>query len=92
MYQRVIRLPAICATVTLGQYVAAIRLANENPNAEFKHGLTTWWPTTGAEIMRQFRQGIHERINDKIPYARRGFKAKPLTIYLMQKKNVDMLN
>lgn len=70
---RVIGLPAIGISVTVGQYVRAIKLAQANPDAEFKHGLTTWWPTKGKEIMAQFRQGVHARINDKVPYYKRGF-------------------
>lgn len=69
---RVITLPAIDRQVSLAAYVKAIRTAKENPTAEFKHGLTCWWPVTGAEIMQQFRRGIHDRINDGIPYSRRG--------------------
>ena len=71
---RVIGLPALNRSVTVGEYVRAIKLAQVNLDAEFKHGLTTWWPTTGAEIMRQFREGIHGRINDKVPYYKRGVK------------------
>lgn len=53
--------------VPLGIYVRAIKAAKANPSTEFKHGLTTWWPTSGAEIMRQFRQGMNDRINRAQP-------------------------
>ncbi len=86
---RLIHLPAIDESVTVGQYVAAIRLAKENPAAEFKHGLTTWWPVTGAEIMRQFRAGVQDRINQAIPYNRRSIKPRPLKILLRAKISVD---
>jgi hypothetical protein len=69
---RTIYLPAIDRTVTLRAYLQAVRLAKANPTATFKHGLTTWWPTTGAEVMRQFREGIWDRINQAIPYAQGG--------------------
>jgi hypothetical protein len=69
---RTITLPAVNMTVTLKAYVAAVRMAKANPTAEFKHGFTTWWPTTGADIMRQFREGMQERINQAIPYSKRG--------------------
>ena len=69
---RVIRLPAIHKTVSLAAYVSAVKRAKANPTAEFKHGFTTWWPTTGAEIMRQFREGMTDRINQGVPYCRRG--------------------
>jgi hypothetical protein len=50
----------------------AIRQAKANPDVEFKHGLTTWWPTTGREIVEQFRRGMVERINEAKPYSLRG--------------------
>jgi hypothetical protein len=69
---RVIYIPAIDRRVPIGAYVKAIKMARANPNAEFKHGLTCWWPCTGAEIMRQFRRGMHDRISEGIPYSQRG--------------------
>jgi hypothetical protein len=68
---RVIYLPAIDRRVSLKAYVAAIKMAKANPDREFSTGLTTWWPTTGAEIMRQFSEGVQDRINDGIPYLQR---------------------
>lgn len=49
--------------VFICDYVAGIKLAKTNPDAEFKYGLTTWWPVTGKEIMQQFRASVHDRIN-----------------------------
>lgn len=72
--QRMIGLPAVHLNVTLGAYVAAIKLARDNPDQEFKHGLTSWWPTSGREIMQQFMRSVHERINDAIPYCQRGIR------------------
>lgn len=69
---RYIGIPAIDRRVTIGAYVRAVQLAKRHPDTTFKHGLTTWWPTTGAEIMAQFRQGMVERINAGIPYSKRG--------------------
>ena len=71
---RTVSLPAINRSVTLGAYVRAIRLAKANPDAEFKHGLTAWWPCTGREIMAQFRAGMHDRINQRVPYRLRGMQ------------------
>lgn len=70
--RRYITLPALDRSVPLGSYIAAIKTAKANPATEFKHGLTTWWPTTGAEIVRQFRDGMNDRINQRVPYAQRG--------------------
>ena len=69
---RFITLPAINKTVPLGAYVAAIKTAKANPDQVFKTGLTTWWETTGAEIVEQFRQGMHDRITEGVPYSERG--------------------
>ena len=74
---RLIHLPALHRRVTIGQYVQAIRLAKANPDEEFTTGLTTWWPTTGAEIMQQFRTGLHDRINQTVPYIERGIPCPP---------------
>lgn len=65
----VITLPAINRTVTLRAYVEAVKLAKANPETTFKHGLDTWCPTTGAEIRRQYRRAVHDRINQSIPWS-----------------------
>ena len=72
MKRRVIYLPAVGKRVPLGAYVQGIKEAIENPDAEFKHGLTCWWSCTGAEIRKQFRRGVHDRINQGISYIDRG--------------------
>lgn len=69
---RIVYLPAVNRAVTLGQYVSAVKIAIANPDREFTHGLTAWWPTTGAEIARQFLHGIIDRINAGVPYSKRG--------------------
>lgn len=58
--------------IPLGRYVAFIKAAKARPGSEFKHGLTCWWPVTGAEIVKQFREGLTERINQAKPYHLRG--------------------
>ena len=70
--KRCIYLPALNKRISLGAYVCAIKTAKANPEQEFKTGLTTWWPTTGAEIVEQFRRGMNDRINQAVPYNRRG--------------------
>ena len=70
--KRVMTLSAVNKTVTLGQYVKGIKKAKANLDVEFKHGLTCWWSCTGRDIMRQFREGMMERINEAIPYIQRG--------------------
>ncbi len=69
---KTITLPAIHKTVTIGQYVKAIKMAKANLDMEFRYGLTCWWTCTGRDIMRQFRAGMMQRISEAIPYSRRG--------------------
>lgn len=57
--------------VTIGQYVVAVKRAKLNLDAEFKDGLTSWGPTTGRQVVRQFIQGVHDRINSGRPYHER---------------------
>jgi len=68
---RTIYLPAIERHITLRQYLNGIKLAKANPDAEFKHGLTCWWPCTGEDICKQFFDGVQDRINQAIPYMKR---------------------
>lgn len=74
--QRTITLPAINRTVSLGAYVKAIKLARDNPDSTFDYGLTCWWSCTGREIMSQFLRGMHDRINQAIPYVERGLRVE----------------
>ena len=66
-----IDLPAIDKRVSLKQYMRAIKMAKLNPDVEFKTGLSCWWSCTGREVMRQFMHGVHDRINQAIPYIER---------------------
>jgi hypothetical protein len=70
--QRTIYLPAIPVTVSLGAYIKAVKTAIRHPDAEFKHGLTCWWPCTGRDIRKQFLKGVHDRITQGVPYLSRG--------------------
>lgn len=69
---RTIYLAAIGRRVTLAVYLRGVRLAKANPEREFKHGLTCWWPCAGRDIVRQFLDGINDRINQGVPYVQRG--------------------
>lgn len=70
--KRYVTLPATSRKIPLGLYVKAVKTAKANPAVEFKSGLTTWWPTTGAEILQQFTSGMMDRINQGISYSQRG--------------------
>lgn len=68
---RTIYIAGIERSVSLRDYIIAIKKAKEYPDTKFDHGLTTWWPTLGREIVRQFVDGVHNRINQGIPYNER---------------------
>ena len=51
--------------VRLGEYVRGIKRAMEDDGQLFRHGLTGWWPVQGWEIVAEFRQGVHDRINQR---------------------------
>jgi hypothetical protein len=69
-----IALPAIDRRVTVAAYVAAVKRARAAPEATFKQGLESWWPTTGAEIRQQFRAALDRRIMRHAPHYGRGRK------------------
>lgn len=62
MTTRGIYVPAINRTVSIPAYCAAVRKAKANPDATFPTGLTSWWPTSGAAIVGQFRRVMNDRI------------------------------
>lgn len=70
--QRAIYCPGVGRWVPLAVYLRAVRLAKAHPDAVFSTGITSWWPTTGREILDQFRQGVNARINQRVPYHERG--------------------
>ena len=69
---RAIYVPGVDKWVSIGAYVKQIKIVKANLDAEFKNGLTMWGAHTGHQIMRQFRRGMHDRINQRIPYSQRG--------------------
>lgn len=71
MHQRCVTV-ANGRVVTLGQYVAAVQMAKEAPDTMFRTGLSTEYPTSGAEVVDQFRAGMVDRLNQAIPRAARG--------------------
>ena len=83
--QRIIKL-GYEKSVTVGQYVAVIKEAKANPDRVFSRGLTGFWPVTGREIVREFRETmltdrcnrglvIRERSASRLEY----IKARKLT-------------
>ncbi len=62
-----IALPALNRTVSVGQYVGAIKRAKANLAATFPSSLEHWAPAKGAQIVAEFRKGLAARINAKAP-------------------------
>jgi hypothetical protein len=56
--------------ITLKTYLRAWRIlrsipAEKRPLIECKEGLTTWYPVTAAEVLRQYQDALMDRINGR---------------------------
>lgn len=61
--------------VTLAAYSAAWRACTAAaPGTEFRRGLCGYGSRTREEILEEFRDGVHDRINRRIPWYGRGRK------------------
>lgn len=64
------------AVVTLGAYTRAWKQAlAASPDARFRQGPADDFPDrnrTRAQVLAQFRRGMHDRINQATPYIARG--------------------
>ena len=69
--KRHMAVPSINKYMPLNVFLEAVKTAIANPDSEFKQGLTCWWSVTGAEIRKQFREQMRDRINQSIPYSER---------------------
>lgn len=58
--------------VSLAAYVAAVKHAIQHPEQRYARSLNERWPATGAEIRREYRRSMHDRISQAIPYSQRG--------------------
>lgn len=56
----------ICeGTLSIPQYLEVVRIAKSNLNHTFKRSFSGWCPSTGNEIVAQFVEGVHDRINKR---------------------------
>jgi hypothetical protein len=53
------------ASLPLSRYVEIVRLAKADFTARFRRTFSGFWPGTSADILRQFREGVHDRINKR---------------------------
>lgn len=52
--------------ISITTYVNAWKIVRSNPlDTMYKDSLTTWWPVSGKDIIQQYRDGIHDRINQR---------------------------
>ena len=60
--------------VTLTSYVRAWKLALSLPSKTWVGRLPSGWPGAAGEAVREFRQGLHARINRHLPWFGKGRK------------------
>jgi len=53
--------------ITISAYIHWIQLAKANRSSRFAKTLTSEFGGTGEEILREFRKGVHDRINRHLP-------------------------
>ena len=70
--RRMIYCPGPEKWLTLRQYLDAYYLAKANPKMQFKQTFTCWYGGTGKDAVREFVEGMMDRINQGIPYCERG--------------------
>lgn len=63
--KRVVYLPQ-GRQVTLGDYVRAWKLAITAPEGAVFTKAFNWYPETKCDVLREFRRGLHDRINRRI--------------------------
>jgi hypothetical protein len=73
--------------ISIPAYIQGIKLAKSNLDREFKQGLTCWSPCTGQDIVNQFRESIHDMINQGISAIERG-KTQVKVLTIQEKKEI----
>lgn len=61
----VIYIPSVHRHISIHQYCQIWKRVKENPETEFKQGISAWWPQKGKDIARDFTRGVHDRINGR---------------------------
>jgi hypothetical protein len=71
--KRMIYCPGPDRWITIGQYVAIIRKVKSLPlETEYPQTFCSWAGGNGHKILREFWEGIQDRINQAVPYKYRG--------------------
>lgn len=54
--------------IGLGDYVRTLRrVFSADPSIQYPYSLRGWAPADGATIAREFLDGVHDRINQRLP-------------------------
>jgi hypothetical protein len=48
--------------ITTGQYLQLYKFCKQNPGMEVKETISNWWGGTTDDVLREIRNGVHERI------------------------------
>lgn len=54
--------------VSVASYLAVVQCAKANPERMFKASLRHWAPSPGRVIVREFRDGLHEKISRRMAH------------------------
>lgn len=83
--------------VSLGAYVRGWKeVLTVAPDTQYKHGLSGYFSASAAEILRDYRRGMHDRINRRAgghvlaPETKRGRKDCSDWFYLMFRTSRDL--
>ena len=69
--KRLIYCPGPDKWLTIGQYLSVIRKVKSMPlDTHYPQTFCSWAGGTGHKIMREFMDGIQDRINRNIPYSK----------------------
>lgn len=53
--------------VSLASYLSVVRAAKLHPLTQFRTSLRSWAPSSGEQIVREFRDALHEKISRGMP-------------------------
>ena len=49
--------------MSIPDFIKAIQKAKANPELMFSRSIKGWWPATGREILREYREMVNDKIN-----------------------------
>ena len=58
-------IPSVSSYISTGEYIKVWKVCKANPEKEYKQTITMWSGGTGADVLREIMDGIHDRINQR---------------------------